>query len=794
VDGVGSVDGQDTPILDFIYDYDQVGNRQSEEYHHLDTPVWDKYYYDNLRRLNQVDYAQSSGFSLATESTESDLNQTKEYRLAYLASYVLRWLDDGITPAAEKENLAQRRKDAGKQNEYNITSVPSVADRVLTLAEFGDSSVLSESAQSVKSVVPRTETIYDDNGKLSAQIVYDANGNITLFALYPDDGSKVVIVSSYDTDGNLISQVFTTYDADGNVISREEMPLPTVTAEPAPTNIGVIPNPLVGEESVYSATSSFSQADLWLLEAELLYDGGMLLMSIPSGPSAASEEFAYDHLGNRYQHTDKDSYVTTYTNNPVNQYGLISKDYSFFGLKDERYPSYDENGNLSEDGQGYIYTYDYRNRLVKVEFDTDMIAEYTYDALGRRIAKTAGDTTTFFYYNTDNQVIAQYIQEQSEDVQPDRSFVYGNGITEVLAMFLYEKPYSQDDVDLLFGFFDCWLTSSGGNGYNESYDYVNDNKIDLNDWSILANHEWSLPDLPTYETRFYYLTDALGSVRGLIGGRLNREEDREFYNYDVYGAPSESSAVGNPILFAGHWYDAERGLYHTMYRPYDPGTGRWLQFEKYGVIPNDNTKYNEFNPSNQYHEGANLYQAMLSNPIKYKDMLGLSNIGLALQAIRGYIELEKQLIQRSAAEYSKTNKESWGKSNQCADQNYKLLQHIRNSAPKGFVYWEFDVRGRSKYGLIIPESEQFPGFGFPFNHSVVYVLPSDIARSYGYSAFTLDAYRNVPWSILCKCGFQKDIGVSTPNEFENAFPYEQGESHIPYIIDIIKSVGNDIFD
>jgi len=39
------------------------GNRRSEEYHHLTTPVWDKFYYDNLRRLEQVDYAATSGFA-----------------------------------------------------------------------------------------------------------------------------------------------------------------------------------------------------------------------------------------------------------------------------------------------------------------------------------------------------------------------------------------------------------------------------------------------------------------------------------------------------------------------------------------------------------------------------------------------------------------------------------------------------------------------------------------------------------------------------------------------------------
>jgi RHS repeat-associated protein len=220
-----------------------------------------------------------------------------------------------------------------------------------------------------------------------------------------------------------------------------------------------------------------------------------------------------------------------------------------------------------------------------------------------------GSTTTYFYYDTDNRVIAQYTQEQNEDVQPDRIFVFGNEITEVLAMYLYEKPYSQEDVDLLFGFFDCWLTSSGGNGYNDSYDYVNDNKIDLKDWAILVNHAWNLPDLPSYETRFYYLTDALGSVRGLIGSRLNREEAREFYNYDVYGATADTSAVGNPFMFAGYSLDTESNLYYLINRMYDAYTGRMLQIDPSG-----------------YKDGMNLYEYTKSNPVKYKDPWGLDSI------------------------------------------------------------------------------------------------------------------------------------------------------------------------
>jgi RHS repeat-associated protein len=130
---------------------------------------------------------------------------------------------------------------------------------------------------------------------------------------------------------------------------------------------------------------------------------------------------------------------------------------------------------------------------------------------------------------------------------------------------------------------------------------VNDNKIDFKDFAVFAA-QWG-PFPSNQESHFYYLTDALGSVRGLIGGKYNREEDREFYNYDVYGAPSESSmpsVAGNPFMFAGYRYDSESGLYFLINRTYDPLTGRFLQND-----PIEDT--------------VNLFEYALSNPTNFTD-------------------------------------------------------------------------------------------------------------------------------------------------------------------------------
>ena len=66
-----------------------------------------------------------------------------------------------------------------------------------------------------------------------------------------------------------------------------------------------------------------------------------------------------------------------------------------------------EAGNLTIDKQGYEYEYDYENRIVKITKDSSDIAEFAYDALGRRIRKidSAAGKTALYYHNHNWQVL-----------------------------------------------------------------------------------------------------------------------------------------------------------------------------------------------------------------------------------------------------------------------------------------------------------------------------------------------------------------------------------------------------
>jgi len=95
-----------------------------------------------------------------------------------------------------------------------------------------------------------------------------------------------------------------------------------------------------------------------------------------------------------------------------------------------------------------------------------VVAEFAYDALGRRIRKTdcVADTNTLYYYNDNWQVLCEY----SGGGSFERMFMYGNYIDEPIMMddgtryfYVQDHLYSTAalvDTDLILAdlFADCY--------------------------------------------------------------------------------------------------------------------------------------------------------------------------------------------------------------------------------------------------------------------------------------------------------------------------------------------------
>jgi len=228
--------------------------------------------------------------------------------------------------------------------------------------------------------------------------------------------------------------------------------------------------------------------------------------------------------------------------------------------------SYDVAGNLhtlqDETGNtGWRYTYDYRNRLIKVEsteditgdpelVDWDPVATYAYDALNRRVKKHLTSGNDIMYTYDGWRCI-----EESEDV---------GGQWVAMRQYVYGAQYLDELV--------------------------------------------ARDDLGASPETYFFLQDTNCNVIALY--KLSAASIVERYWYEPYGkvtfADGDGGNQGSPInevlLFQGQRRDPETGLYYFKNRYYSPGLGRFLQRDP-------------------IHSGMNDYD--IGNPVSSTDPLGL---------------------------------------------------------------------------------------------------------------------------------------------------------------------------
>ena len=118
-----------------------------------------------------------------------------------------------------------------------------------------------------------------------------------------------------------------------------------------------------------------------------------------------------------------------------------------------------------------------------------------------------------------------------------------------------------------------------------------------------ANGEMDYTTTPTATPR-YYTRDHLGSIREVLSGSgttLAR------YDYSAYGIRSRTAGTYEAGKgYTGHDYHVGSGLVLTLFRAYDPQTGRWLSSDPIEEAG-----------------GLNFYGYVGNNPVNAVDLLGL---------------------------------------------------------------------------------------------------------------------------------------------------------------------------
>ena len=276
---------------------------------------------------------------------------------------------------------------------------------------------------------------------------------------------------------------------------------------------------------------------------------------------AVEEFFSHDAAGNLLSQFAKKTQAAETTGNRLQFQG-------------DRHFEYDGFGNLIAEkrgkGQQLVtrYQYDCQHRLIKLEKYDGTIAEYKYDAFGRRIEKQVS-----------------HLQAEPDDlnsnVVPLIQAAPSKTVTEKTT-FLWQANRLIAETNHQ----DCY----------RSFVY------EPGTYKPLAQLEGKGKKAEVY----YYHLDHLGTPQELTNtnGKLVWAVQYRAYGNVVRTIANEIEA---PLRFQGQYFDAESGLHYNRHRYYQPETGRFLTPDPIRLAG-----------------GLNNYQ-YVPNPVNWVDPLGLAN-------------------------------------------------------------------------------------------------------------------------------------------------------------------------
>ncbi len=319
---------------------------------------------------------------------------------------------------------------------------------------------------------------------------------------------------------------------------------------------------------------------------------------------------------------------TTYTYDELDQVESIVHQNStgtvLASVNYERNPGGEPNQITREDGSYVVLKYDAALRLKEETYydatgDLEEQISYTYDADGKRTTKRTGSETLTYNYEPGYQLVSVTGGSEAEsyrfDVDGRVEKITRDGSTLILDHDTYDRLIQAGSTDYLYDGMKRRVKSTGfvkrnflvapamGAGLESIYQVVNGSGAAVAEY-VYAGMDPLLKQDPG--GMVYYLTDAMGSVVGLVDESGQKLAD---FHYDGFGNLRKGGELGGDFQFHGQWLEKETGLYHLRSRDYDPATGRFLSRD-----PVD--------PALGEPESLDPFQFAFNSPLVYKDITG----------------------------------------------------------------------------------------------------------------------------------------------------------------------------